>query len=202
MDIIDKLLPVLTLVVGLLLSELGHYLRARREKTAALARAISDLLEIRHRILVTKLVSDELKKRFQVPEDAFTQLRTFLSMVLPEPQGLHDRYDQAVSEIASHDPVLGFKMRSQNAIPQFLSALESVAAGDVSAKSILAQIEQQILDSWIPMLDERIRKAASLHGVLTRFEVNKLLRKSNSLPAEAESLFHQLEETLRRSKGS
>lgn len=144
---IDKLLPVLTLVLGWSLSELSHYLRARREKTAALARAISDLLEIRHRMLVTKLVADELKRRFQVPDDAFARLRMFLGIVLPEPHGIHERYDQAVSEIASHDPVLGFQMRSQNAIPQFLSAIDSMAAGDVSTKTVLAQVEEHMLAS-------------------------------------------------------
>jgi len=67
--------PVLSLILGWLLNELGQLFRLRREERKAFGRAIADLLEIRHELKAFSVVFGEIKKRFPVsPDELFSLL--------------------------------------------------------------------------------------------------------------------------------
>ena len=70
-------------VLGWLLSQIGQWFVARREEKKAIARVLSELLELRLRLLAIPKVLDILSQHFPIPPDAQTGIRLIFSRLFP-----------------------------------------------------------------------------------------------------------------------
>jgi hypothetical protein len=77
------------------------------------------------------------------------------------------RYDEAVTKVAGEDPVLGFRLRSQDLILPVLAQLRQLAASDPQALSAWPALESALRTKVTPSLEERILDVAWLHGKWT-----------------------------------
>jgi hypothetical protein len=71
------------LVIGWLLSAINPYLSEHRERRKAIARALAELMEIRHRLGVVEYAMDMVGKVVNIPPEAELQIRVLFQPCLP-----------------------------------------------------------------------------------------------------------------------
>jgi len=124
----DKIITLLAVALGWLLNELSTLLRLRREDRRAAGPVLTDLLEIRHRLVALDAVVAELGKRFEVPPQGRLLLQRFLQTLIPEAPKFVETYEAAVSTLARVDPIIAFRVRGQPWIAPLLARLRALAA--------------------------------------------------------------------------
>lgn len=178
-------LPIATLVIGALLgwilNQLGQWFVSRRERRRAVARVLSDLLEIRHRLLAVPRTLEEISKHVQLPPQAHFVLAAVLGNLLPAGK-LAERYNESVNLVASDDPILGFRLRSRDVVFFVLDQLRLVAASDPAATAAWPELESRLMEQVIPNLEEVIRHPALRHGWRTYFKARRSIRARPALP--------------------
>jgi hypothetical protein len=172
----NMIVPLLAVALGWLLNELSSLVRLRREDRRTAGPVLTDLLEIRHRLLtlneaVTEYVK-ELGKQLQLPSQAelrFQQyLRTLLQTSFPRSPRFIEKYEEAVSTLARVDPIRAFRLRSQPLITPFLDWLQSLAASIETDAQIWSTVfEPELLGRFKPHIEELILDVARAHGWLT-----------------------------------
>lgn len=195
MNTIQVITPLIGVVIGAALTGIGSYLRERKEQKRAIARALADLLEVRHHVVGIEVILHELKNRIQIPEDAIPVLRTLLDKLIPVDEDVHKRYDEAVTLLAGIDPLLAFRMRSKNTLPNLVSAIRGIAAENGATSKQIELFESIILSATSPALDEAVLELAHNHSLLTGRKVKKLLESRNRIPRELEALINSVVET-------
>jgi len=171
--------PAVMILLGWLLSELSQRFRTHGHRRGAVGRALTELLDVRHRLRGLETVLSELKTRFQVTPADELALARLLEQVLPADKGIEERYSRALTDMAEDDPVLAFRVRSKDQIPAILSRIrESLAA---QAGSPAVDLEKFLRIEALAPLEEVIRSLAWKHDVRTWFRLRKQLRK----PADA-----------------
>ena len=170
-------IPLITLLVGWLLGEASSRRREISSDRRAISRAIADLLEVRHRTFALKAYMDEVTKKFNIPQQVQPIILALLRAILPLTDSLAKRYNESIDAVASTDPLLGFRLRSKDELPKFLTTLQQVASQDPTATQAYPQIEARLLDVIKSPLDDSILELARTHGWLTWWKVKKYLRK-------------------------
>lgn len=114
------ILTLLMLASGSLLTAAGAFFSRRRQNKDELNEAVADLLEVHFQlsayIAIAKAV-DEAK--LPLPQGAIPQMRKMFMAWFPSDQDIHTRYSTAVTAISRYDPVLGFRLRSRDAVQPF-----------------------------------------------------------------------------------
>ena len=174
---------VLALIIGWLLSELSHRFRTGHGRVA-IGQALSELLELRHGLLVLAEAVKEVVNHLKAPPEFQAVLRSVLSSLIPGRADLHARYVQAVTTIAGVSPVLAYRLRGPETALPLLDQLAGLAASEPSAAGVWPGLEAEIIAQVRPRLEELIRKAAWCHGWRTWWEVRRVLKKPFALPAE------------------
>lgn len=179
------LLPLLGVVVGWILSQLGQWLLGRREERKAVARALADLLQIRHSLLVLSKAIESLSSQFSIPPEFQTTLKVLLTRLLPEDGDIAKRYSESVSLVAACNPILGFRLRSQDNISPMLQRLRETAVADPNPVSgaVLAKLERDLLKHLNEHLEDLLRELASMHGMITGLRVRRQLKRPLELPS-------------------
>ena len=194
----ESILPIIALILGWSLNEITRYLMARRDNRKPISAAISDLLLIRHQIITTRLSIKELIKRFSVPTELHPEFTAFIKglveLLLPKQTDLGTRYDNAVSLIAASDPILGFTLRSQHLVEDYLASFGKIAGTDKEALKFFAGLEEKLENMIIPFFEEMILSLAKVHGPITFFKVRRILKHEVVLPQEAETLMADLQQ--------
>lgn len=193
----EQLSAVLALFIGWLLSELSHRLHQRSEERKPLARAIADLLEIRHRTRAVTVVLGELKKRFSVPPDAEGVIRKMVQDCIPQTEVLRDRYNEAVDLIAGVDPILAFRLRSKDEFTPLLQKFRALLAADQSGKSLALQIEEKLCTIFLKNLEEVTVELARAHGLRTWWRIRRRFAKPEDISREVADFFSSAEERAR-----
>lgn len=184
--------PVLSLILGWLLNELGQLSRLRREERKAFGRAIADLLEIRHELKAFNVVFGEIKKRFAVsPNDEFVA-KKLLEDFIPQTENLQERYNEAVTLIASVDPILGFRLRSKDQFKLLLRKSRLLLENDESTKSFITQFEDRFSDKFVEILEKLILDCAKVHKWKTWWKVRRRFLKPEDISKEIDELFSLL----------
>jgi len=174
--------PAFTLIVGWFLNELSYLFRLRREERKPFAKAIADLLEIRHNIRAVSTAIGEMKKRFPVPPDVELAARRFFQDSILQTEALRQRYNETVSLIASVDPILAFRLRSKDEFAPLLQKLRPFLDNDNQAKLFAAQIEDKMSCAFLDHLEESIMEVAKTHSVKTWWRIRKHLSKHGEMP--------------------
>ena len=187
-------------VVGALLgwffSQLGQWFVVRREERKAVARVLSDLLEIRHRLLaIPKTVETMAEKLSLPPGDAVAMtMKVVLSRFLPPHEELAKRYQESVSLVAASNPILGFQLRSKDVASPLLEYLRELAVADGPSSAVLfSKLEKGLLPHINSDLELLIMQMARTHGWRTWFRTRRVLKYPLDLP---ESLMESLKSGL------
>ena len=186
MEELKYIIPVGTLIIGWLLNEVSQSLRTRATDRRAIARALSDLLEIRHQTFGLKAAFDEFGKRFNLPNNFQLILLNYFDNILPSADDLRKKYNETVDAVASADPILGFRLRSKDILNPLLRTLRNLASADPSASNLWPQLEAQLMQLVKSPLDEIIVELAQVHGWRTKLRVRRLLKRPLIEPKEME----------------
>lgn len=182
MDTTDWL-PLLGVVIGWLLNQSGQWFSTRREEKRAVARALSALLEIRHRMLAIPQAAEYLIKNFPVPPEAHAPIKVVLAQFFPPDANLTKRYGEAIDLVAASNPILGFRLMSQDAVAPLLDHMRALSLADAPSTAIMAKLEPELLQVYTPHLENLIKELAWRHGFATRFRVGRALNRRFELPA-------------------
>ncbi|MFZ0332519.1 MAG: hypothetical protein WBG29_05580 [Candidatus Acidiferrales bacterium] len=180
----NVIIPLLAVALGWLLNELSSLIRLRREDRRAAGPVLTDLLEIRHRLLTlneaAKEYVKELGKHLQLSSQAQLQfqqyLRTFLRTSFPQSPLFIEQYEEAVSMLGRVDPIRAFRLRSQPLIAPLLDWLQNLAASTETDTQIWSTVfEPELLGRFKPHIEELILDVARAHGWLTWWRARRRL---------------------------
>src|SRR4051812_229188 len=110
---IESILPVVTLLIGWFLNEFGNFYRERKERSKVLGIAISDLLEIRSRLIAYKVLTNFLREKLGVPSNVPLPIGRIIDELIPSIEDYPERYEENLSLIAKSNPVLAYRLRSK-----------------------------------------------------------------------------------------
>ena len=182
------LLPLVTLVLGAVLgwvlNQLSQWLLVRRDEKKALARAVADLLEIRHRLLALPKVTEFLSQHFGLPQEGHTLIKVVMSQLMPPDADLSKRYAESVTLVSATNPILGFRLRSQDHVSPVLEQLRKIALSDPRAMVAQAKVEKEILEQLLPNFEKLISELAWSHSILTWWRARQQMKRSFVLPVD------------------
>jgi hypothetical protein len=188
--------PLLGVVLGGVLTGITAFLRNRKERKRVIALALSDLLEVRHRMVAVELILKKISAVADIQIEQLPQFRAMLESIAPQDPGLDGRYDAAVSLLAGIDPILAFKMRSRNTLPKMFETLRTLATmHDVDPRAF-ANLEIFLRTAASPQLNVAVVQLARSHSIFTARQVKQLIKKSESIPTVANELFEQFSRTI------
>jgi len=192
MDAIAVVAPLIGVVLGSALSGMGEFIKERRERKRKVAIALADLLEIRHCIVAVDAILVELHERAGMPKEITPALRNFLDSNLPSNDGLDERYNNAVTQLAGYDPVLAFSLRSKNTLSPFLFSLRNLALQSGADPKEFEVIESQLRVVVTPTLNSAVVELACYHSWFTKRRVQRMVGKAAELPPEMTQLLDQI----------
>lgn len=174
----DKIIALIAVALGWLFSELSSVVRLRREDRRAAGPVLTDLFEIRNRLVSMDECMKEFGHQLQLPHQARLQLQQYLLTVFPEPPGFIEKYEEAVSTLARVDPIRAFRLRGQMLVGPFVTALRGLAASTPADSELWSTIfEPEFQGRFKRHLEELILEVARAHGWLTWWNARKRLRQ-------------------------
>ena len=193
------IVPVLAVIAGWSLNEFGQYLRVRREDRKALARALAELMEVHHQTSKFSEVITLFKERLGSLPPTFPHIfYLMMERLIGSSEDTKKRYDEAISLVASADPVLGFRLRSSDSYPKAISKLRMLALRDAQTSLAFQDLEPLVDRQTREKLKDLILEVAKKHGYGTWFRVKRMLNKRREVPPELESLLQKISELNKR----
>lgn len=197
---IDKIVPVLALIIGWLLNEASKGLQFRKKNKEAISCALADLLEIRHELCVIQFIFGELEKRFDFNTADLTLIKTYFNENLPKQENLHERYDRSVDLIAKNSPLLAFELRSKNIISPYLRSISSIAGDDIETLVYLNEMSERLRGIVIPEIERVIKKLASRYGFFTCLRIKSILKEKYNISSDLESMLDKIEADVKKAQ--
>lgn len=168
---------IIGVVVGWGLNQLSQWIVVRREERAAIGRAVADLLEIRFRLLAIPRAVEHLAKCLSMPPEMQALVQVVLSQWFPPDSGLRERYATSIDLIAGINPILGFRLRSQDEIGPRLEQLRALSQVNAPVAAAVHHMEQIAIAQVVSHLEELILDLSRRHGWRTRYRVRTQLKK-------------------------
>lgn len=162
---LEELMPLFALVLGWLLSEGSNALRRRGSHQEAIRLALTELLELRHRMIGNQFIFSELAKRIQLPPAAVFQLRKALPSPLQNDPSLSARFNSALNEVAKHDPFLAYQLRGKNIVNIIEMMFHPDAVQDDRFAEFAEEMQKGLYGEVLPTLDLIIVKTARHAGI-------------------------------------
>jgi hypothetical protein len=184
---------IVAVVTGSLLNEIHAALTARRQSRQAAGRVLAELLDIRHRMVLSATVLAELRKR-GMPPGTESQVREIFAGLLPDMDGLQARFNEAVTDLAASSPLLAFRLRPQSSIDGAFASLRGLAKDYNASPLVVAQLETALRLPLEENLTTLTRDLAYAHGWGTWLRVRRRQH------AEAKDFAKKLGNVLERLK--
>jgi hypothetical protein len=175
---IGSIFPVLTLILGWALNEVGSSLRLRREDRRAAGPLLADLLMLRHQLFALENVVAHLRSHVQFPAQVELWLKQYICQAGPEPSKFAEKFEEAVTQIARADPILAFRLRGQPFLGQVLPQWRAIIMADETASKIWqGTVEPGFLKLVKPHLEQLILDVAWVHGWWAWFRTRRRLKR-------------------------
>ena len=189
---------IVALVIGWFLSTINPYLSERRERRKAIARALADLLEIRHRLGKVEHAIDTIKRIVNIPPEVEIQLHIVFQTHFAKLQVVGQQYAESVNLVKSIDPILGFKLQSKDELQPMLNNVFALIAqtNDPKAAAVWKNVNLVILKEAERDLNELIKKLALKRSIWARLRVNKILAPNQELPKGTDDILDILRAEL------
>jgi len=184
---VESLITIFALVIGWALNEASHYIRASKEHKAAIANALSILLEIRFQAVVIDAVMDEIK-RHGASGEIIPSIRTLIDNIMQHSTALDDEYTESMKTVARTAPLLAYEYRSRNTMPSFLSSWRAIAAEHGMPLKEIEEMEAQLKSIVIPKLNELIIFLANVYSRKSAKAVKKIIETPVEIPKEISGL--------------
>lgn len=196
--VLEKIVPA-AFVLGLLADWFRLRFARHAEERKHIARAISDLLELRFTVLglcelpkhFPKLVPEEMRK--QIPDDLWRCID--LLQFFPVDAELPNRYRVAVEEIAGFRPVLAYRLRGKERYFDLRKFLLQHLSGAPGSPLVASRIVEVLDRECIPALEETLSLLAKSHGYRMRFSISRVLRRrqfeGELIPPTIQNVFHE-----------
>jgi hypothetical protein len=169
---------VFSMAAGFALNEVSQLIRLRRKDRRAAGPVLSDLFEIRHKIIALDAWKREFTTHFPIPAQAQLQLQNFVLTLMPTPPNFVERYEEAVSTLALVDPILAFRLRGLPLIGPLLAQLRGLAALKQVDSEFWSRIgEPKMFATIIQPLEESILDVARAHGWRTWWQARSRLKR-------------------------
>lgn len=194
---IKYIIPIVTLIAGWMLGEVSQVLRKHTEKVQSLNCALSDLLEIRHRLRGAKYIFSLLSKNLNFPPEIVGMLRTEIPDALKIDSDLKRRFNKSLDVLAAYDPFLCFYLRSKDAVGD----IDRYLGEQVKAQPILVKFAEEmrsnIEEGILPHLDEAILRTAEHISFLRRLDTENFLKETEELPNSMKEDISRIETTIK-----
>lgn len=163
-------------------------LRGRRERKRTITTALSDLLEVRHRIFAFDFAIREIGALTKIQPEIIPAFRNQLEGLIPIDSDLDSRYNDAVTVLAGADPVLAFRLRSKNLLPGMLKILRTIAAGNREGLAEFERFEAILKSAAIPKLNLAVVELAKAHSFHPASQVRRLIKDTESSSHEVRDI--------------
>lgn len=186
----ESITTICSVILGAGIAGAGTLWQARIDRKKALAMALADLLETRHRMITFQTMMQELKEQFQVNDEQISVIRSVLNQILPQDPDLHERYSESVRIIAGVDPLLAYRMRSKDMVPDFLDNLTLITSQNGIPAQQISKFEESLRKFIIPVLDEALLELADTHSRKLLKDVKKIINAPK--PPELQQLIDEM----------
>jgi hypothetical protein len=191
-------------VLGFGLNEASYLVRARREERHLLGRVLKELLEIRNQTKIMPTLMETLKSRIPAalpPAADFAIRQMFRDILSGLMQGIQERYNQAVSEVSGAFPVLAYELTAKDILVPLLRQFASlVPATDATAVDFWIKLEEELTRTSLPVLEDLIRRIASMCGRTIRKETDEVLTRQFELPKSTDKFLSQFLSEIAKTK--
>lgn len=213
------LFALISIGFGWLLSELGQWLRGRKDDRRAKKKVLFYLLELYFNIksldttpyikIVTKKIGERLPKD-QQDNEFERHLSSFYQQIIgnfnerqtaEKINQLENNYIKSLEDLSSVDPITSYRLLGKtdffnllNILSQYCDSIKDEfqndkAEIDTQMESIMQFIKPEYLSSTLEILEKEIKSISISIGLITRFRSRRVL-KSLAKPIEKNSLIH------------
>lgn len=186
------------LAVDWLRLRITHHAEERRQEKIHIARAISDLLQLRYIALslpefpnsAAKLVPKELEKL--IPPDVWNHFD--YAQMIPLDEELPKRLRKAVEEIAGSSPVLAYQLRDKERYLDFRGMLSRRLSSEPGSQLVANRVTAVLDKEAVEVLEDTLALLAKAHSTKMRFSVWRALRhrhQTDAIPKELQIVVHE-----------
>lgn len=175
-------MPLLGVLIGSILTGTGSVIKWRLERKRLIARALSELLEIRHQMIGLDRVLTLLASQLQIPAEVMPMVRNLVSSIVPMDSGVHQRYEEVVTLLSSEDPLLSFHLRARCSILTFIESIRTSGIEHGVEPEFIEKIGNELSSLIIPELNKVILLVGRKHSFITWWKLKRILNKSDELP--------------------
>lgn len=184
MEIAEIAGPLAGVLLGAVIASATSVLKARAERKRIIAKALSDLLEVRHHVVGIELILSHARDQLKIPRHVFPAIREAIGSIFALDPDIHERYDEAVNLLAGVDPLLAFYLRQKTVVHDLFGELRKVALDNGAPLEAMEVFEQRLSSMAVPKLNDAACTLARSHSVLTWWRVRRLIQISDEIPAE------------------
>lgn len=203
--VLDKITPIIGVIIGWLLSQMASVSKAKSERKMAIARAIADLLEVHHHFRSQQRIMQEFRKWGEIPVATEVFLRDLLAKATVLPDNFSAKYNETVATIASHDPLLGFNLRSKDLVGVYFqnarSFQQQVEQQAPEGIPIFLKMNAQAFDTIISGLESTISDLGWRYSFYTWFKLKRSFSSTVVAP-EISQLMEQLKSQIETAEAS
>jgi hypothetical protein len=180
-------------------TEITRRLTLAREKREHIARALTELLEMRRYLTGFKIMKEHLEAAVGEPVPNITAtLHAHLPQLnLIDWAGLAKRYNAAVTALAGIRPVLAYNLRSRDALGPFLQQFGQAALQNPEAALAWQGFDQLISNYGLHALTDAILTLARKHSWFTWRDAKKAIKNQDELPPELQTWLRDWLEQLK-----
>lgn len=180
-DLLQPVYPLVGVAVGAVMAGFGQLYKARRERKRAIAMALSDLLEVRHRVVHLNEVIKYIQGVAKIPSLAMPHMRNLLDQLIPSDNKLDARFNDAVSLLAGMDPLLAYELRSKNTLPLLLSRIRALVASTGEGLADYESTEIALVEAMTPAINQAVLLVAKKHSWSTYWRVKDHVGSKESI---------------------
>lgn len=180
---LNLIMPLLGVLIGSILTGTGSVIRGRLERKRLIARALTELLEIRHQMISLDRVLTLLASQLQIPPEAMPVVRSLVSSIVPIDSEVHQRYEEVVTLLSGEDPLLGFHLRARCSILTFTESMRTSGIEHGVEPAVIEKIGNELSSLIIPELNKVVLLVGRKHSIITWWKLRKILNKSDEIPS-------------------